>query len=85
MDKEQIESEIAALINLMEQSDHVPNKIAESIVLALDGSTSVNAIHRLLTAVIEVLDEYRDVIKKRAAWRERINALEAELKETIIN
>lgn len=68
----------------MEQSDYVPNKIAESIVLALDGSTSVNAMHRLITVVIEVLDEYRDVIKKRAAWRERINALEAELKQTLM-
>ena len=79
MNDEQIISEITALKNLLEQSDHVPNKISESIILALDGVTAVNAIPRLLSAVVDVLDEYRDVIKDRAAWRERINALEAEL------
>ena len=79
MNKEQIESEITALKNLLEQSDHVPNKIAESIVLALDGKTAVTAIPMLLDAVASVLAEYRQVIKDRAAWRERINELEAEL------
>lgn len=79
MNKEQIESEIAALKNLLEQSDHVPNKISESIVLALNGATAVTAIPMLLAAVASVLSEYQQVIKDRAAWRERINALEAEL------
>ena len=77
MDKEQILSEITALKNLLEQSDHVPNKLSEGIVLALDGSTAVNAIARLLSAVMSALEEYREVIKNRAAWRARINELEA--------
>lgn len=77
MDKDQILSEITALKNLLEQSDHVPNKLAEGIVLALDGSTAVNAIARLLSAVMSALEEYREVIKNRAAWRARINELEA--------
>lgn len=77
MDKEQIISEITALKNLLEQSDHVPNKLAEGIVLALDGATAVNAIVRLLSAVMSALEEYREVIKNRAAWRARINELEA--------
>lgn len=85
MDKEQIESEITALKDLLGQSDYVQNIIAESIVTALDGATAVSAIPRLLTAVTEVLDVYLDVIKRRAAWRERISALEAELKQTISN
>lgn len=79
MDQEQIMSEIAALKNLLEQSDHVPNKLSEGIVLALDSATAVNAIPRLLTAVASALDEYREVIKNRAEWRARINELEAEL------
>ena len=79
MNQEQITAEIAALKNLLEQSDHVPNKLSECIVLALDGATAVNAIPRLLAAVISALEEYRDVVKNRAAWRERINELEAEL------
>lgn len=83
MNKEQIESEITALKDLLGQSDYVPNIIAESIMTALDGATAVSVIPRLLTAVNEVLDVYLDVIKKRAAWRERISALEAELKETL--
>ena len=79
MNQEQIIAEITALKNLLEQSDHVPNKLSEGIVLALDGATAVNAIPRLLTAVMSALEEYRDIVKNRAAWRERINELEAEL------
>ena len=79
MNQEQIIAEITALKNLLEQSDHVPNKLAEGIVLALDGATAVNAIPRLLAAVMSALEEYRDVVKNRAAWRERINELETEL------
>lgn len=79
MNKEQIESEIAALKNLLEQSDHVPNKLSEGIVLALDGATAVNAIPRLLAAVMSALEEYRDIVNNRAAWRAKINELEAEL------
>ena len=79
MNQEQIIAEITALKNLLEQSDYVPNKLAEGIVLALDGATAVNAIPRLLAAVMSALDEYRDVVKKRAEWRARINELEAEL------
>ena len=79
MDQEQIIAEINALKNLLEQSDHVPNKLVEGIVLALDGATAVNAIPRLLVAVMSALEEYRDVVKNRAEWRARINELEAEL------
>ena len=79
MNQEQIIAEITALKNLLEQSDHVPNKLAEGIVLALDGATAVNAIPRLLVAVMSALEEYRDVVKNRAEWRARINELEAEL------
>ena len=79
MNKEQIESEIAALKNLLEQSDHVPNKLSEGIVLALDGATAVNAIPRLLAVVMSALEEYRDIVNNRAVWRAKINDLEAEL------
>lgn len=79
MNQEQIMAEIAALKNLLEQSDHVPNKLSEGIVLALDGATAVNAIPRLMAAVMSALEEYRGVVKNRAEWRARINELEAEL------
>ena len=79
MNQEQIMAEIVALKNLLEQSDHVPNKLSEGIVLALDGATAVNVIPRLLAAVMSALEEYRDVVKNRAEWRARINELEAEL------
>lgn len=79
MNQEQIIAEITALKNLLEQSDYVPNKLAEGIVLALDGATAVNAIPRLLVAVMSALEECRDVVKNRAEWRARINELEAEL------
>ena len=67
MDQEQIIAEITALKNLLEQSDYVPNKLTEGIVWALDGATAVNAIPRLLVAVMSALEEYRDVVNNRAA------------------
>lgn len=79
MNQEQIAAEITAMKNLLEQSDHVPNKLSEGIVLALDGATAVNAIPRLMAAVMSALEEYRGVVKNRAEWRARINELEAEL------
>ena len=79
MNKEQIKSEITALKNLLEQSDYVPNKLSEGIVLALDGATAVNAIPRLLEAIMSALEEYRDIVNNRATWRAKINELEAEL------
>lgn len=79
MERENIIGEITALKNLLEQTDHVPNKLSEGIVLALDGATAVNAIPRLLEAVVSALDEYLDTIRSRAAWRTRINELEVEL------
>ena len=79
MNRDQITAEITALKNLLEQSDHVPNKLSEGIVLTLDGATAVNAVPRLLAAVMSALEEYRDVVKNRAEWRARINELEAEL------
>ena len=79
MNQEQIIAEITALKNLLEQSDHIPNKLSEGIVLALDGATAVNAIPRLLAAVMSALEEYRGIMKNRAAWRTRINELEVEL------
>lgn len=79
MNQEQIMAEITALKNLLEQSDHVPNKLAEAIVLAMDGATAVNSTPRLLAAVMDAMEEYRDVYKNRAAWRARINEMEEEL------
>lgn len=56
MNQEQIMAEIAALKKLLEQSDYVPNKLSEGIVLALDGTTVVSAIPRLPSAVMDALD-----------------------------
>ena len=81
MNREQIIAEITALKNLLCQSDHIPNKLIEGIVLAIDGATAINAVTRLLTAVASALDEYRDVVRNRATWRTRINELEAELEK----
>ena len=39
----------------------------------------MSASAELLAAVMSALEEYRDVVKNRAAWRARINELEAEL------
>ena len=60
MNQEQIIAEITALKNLLEQSDHVPNKLVEGIVLALDGATAINAI--ILSFVMSRGDVFKTVI-----------------------
>lgn len=69
-------NEINALKNLLEQTDHVPNKIIEGLIDTLRAATPVTLLGDLAEYIRSVSDEYGDVITKRARWREKINELE---------
>ena len=45
----------------------------------MNGATAVNFISRFIAWLADAMREYGDVVSSRAAWREKINALEAEL------
>ena len=44
MDREHIIAEINAYKNLLEQNDHIPNKISEGLISVLYDATAVNFI-----------------------------------------
>lgn len=77
--REAIQAEINALKSLLRDTDYKANKLIEGLVAAMDGATAVNFISRFIAWLSDAMREYRDVVSSRAAWREKINALEAEL------
>ena len=48
MDRENIIAEINAYKNLLEQNDHMPNKISEGLISVLHDATEVNFIPKFL-------------------------------------
>lgn len=81
MDREHIIAEINAYQNLLEQNDHIPNKISEGLISVLQDATTVNFIPKFLAYIVSVKDEYGEVIANRVKYRSRINELEAELQK----
>lgn len=81
MDRENIIAEINAYKNLLEQNDHIPNKISEGLISVLHDATAVNFIPRFLAYIVSVKDEYGEVIASRVQYRNRINELELELQK----
>ena len=45
----------------------------------MNGATAVNFISRFIAWLADAMRDYGDVVSSRATWREKINALEAEL------
>ena len=81
MDRENIIAEINAYKNLLEQNDHIPNKISEGLISVLHDATAVNFIPKFLAYIVSVKDEYGEVIASRVQYRNRINELELELQK----
>ena len=76
---EAIQAEINALKSLLRDTDYKANKLIEGLVATMNGATAVNFISRFIAWLADAMREYGDVVSSRAAWREKINALEAEL------
>lgn len=77
--REAIQAEINALKSLLYATDYKANKLIESLVATMNGATAVNLISRFIAWLADAMREYGDVVSSRATWREKINALEAEL------
>ena len=77
--REAIQAEINALKSLLYDTDYKANKLIEGLVATMNGATAVNFISRFIAWLADAMREYGDVVSSRAAWREKINALEAEL------
>ena len=77
--REAIQAEINALKSLLRDTDYKANKLIEGLVATMNGATAVNFISRFIAWLADAMREYGDGVSSRAAWREKINALEAEL------
>lgn len=79
-----MQAEILALKDMLTQSDHVPHKFAESLVVALHDATPEDVTSRLIAWAGKCWDEYQGKIEARAGYRAAINDLEHEL-ESMVN
>ena len=60
------------------QTDHIPNKIIESLIENLADATVLNFIGVFIQFIADVRIHYSDVLKYRKFAREKINRLEGE-------
>ena len=66
------------------QTDHIPNKIIESLIENLADATALNFITVFIKFLADVRIHYSDVLKLRKQARAEINRLEGETEgETI--
>ena len=63
------------------QTDHIPNKIIESLIENLADATALNFITVFIQFIVDVRVHYSDVLKLRKQAREEINRLEGETTE----
>ena len=63
------------------QTDHIPNKIVESLIENLADATALNFITVFIKFLADVRIHYNDVLKLRKQARAEINRLEGETTE----
>ena len=65
-------------IAFLSATDHIPNKIIESLIENLTDATALNFITVFIKFLADVRIHYSDVLKLRKQAREEINRLEGE-------
>lgn len=81
MDQKHITAEIIALKSLLVDTDDTVNKLIEDLVLTMQSATATNFISKFVAWIKTAISTYGETVQKRAAWRDRINELEAMLTE----
>ena len=59
-------------------TDHIPNKIIESLIENLADATALNFITVFIQFIVDVRVHYREILKLRKFAREEINRLESK-------
>ena len=72
------ESEYEFYYTFLIQTDHIPNKIIESLIENLADATALNFITVFIKFLADVRIHYNDVLKLRKQVRAEINRLEGE-------
>ena len=65
-------------IAFLSATDHIPNKIIESLIEHLADATALNFIKVFIQFLADVRVHYSDVLKLRKQAREEINRLESK-------
>ena len=68
-------------IAFLSATDHIPNKIIESLIENLADATALNFITVFIKFIADVRIHYNDVLKLRKQARAEINRLEGETTE----
>ena len=68
-------------IAFLSATDHIPNKIIESLIENLADATALNFITVFIKFLADVRIHYNDILKLRKQAREEINRLEGETTE----
>ena len=68
-------------IAFLSATDHIPNKIIESLIENLADATALNFITVFIQFIVDVRVHYSDVLKLRKQARAEINRLEGETTE----
>ena len=71
-------TEIEFYESILNQTDHIPNKIIESLIENLADTTALNFITVFIKSIADVRVRYRDVLKLRKQAREEINRLDSK-------
>ena len=72
------DSELDMYYHYLESTDHIPNKIIESLIENLTDATALNFITVFIKFLADVRIHYNDVLKLRKQAREEINRLESK-------
>ncbi len=75
------DSELDMYYHYLESTDHISNKIIESLIENLADATALNFITVFIKSLADVRIRYGDVLKLRKQAREEINRLEGETTE----
>lgn len=75
------DSELDMYYHYLESTDHIPNKIVESLVENLTDATTLNFISVFIQSIKDVKVKYNDILLYRKFAREEINRLEGETTE----
>ena len=75
------DSELDMYYHYLESTDHIPNKIIESLIENLTDATALNFITVFIKFLADVRVHYSDVLKLRKQARAEINRLEGETTE----
>ena len=72
------DSELDMYYHYLESTDHILNKIIESLVENLADATALNFIKVFIQSLADVRVRYSEILKLRKQAREEINRLEGE-------